>query len=445
MNNDNSPELLAPAGSLEKMKVALQFGADAVYFGLPDFSLRARSNQFSKENILNTRDICRDRDRKFYITMNIYAHNIHLEKIKKQLQWLKDENVRPDGIIVADPGIIRLMKKYLPDVEIHLSTQANVTNLEAVKFWMDLGVKRVVLAREVTLEEIEEIHKAVPEMELEVFVHGAMCMAYSGRCILSKWMTNRSANLGDCTQPCRWKWTQKTKQDEHVNSECSSCENSQIDVVDDKNRFGMKIEEDQHGTYMFNSYDISLIEHLNRLMDAGVKSFKIEGRAKSIYYVAVITRAYRTIIQAIKKNIKGDVLEELINKQVVELNKMSNRGYWTGFILGDEPPHLFEKAYKSVSWEFAGVSYNYNENTSNLISKDEGVIQKVFIHNKLSVGDEVEIITINNNRTGRIVNIKNEEGELVKSAHGGLGKIFEIKFSNKIPVYFLLRKKINLK
>ena len=215
-------ELLAPAGNLEKMNLALQYGADAVYFGLPDFSLRARSNQFSKENIIEAQKICQKQKKKFYITMNIYAHNIHLEKIKEQLQWLGKQKINPDGIIVADPGIIRLIKRYLPQVDIHLSTQANATNLEAVKFWQEIGVKRVILARETTLDEVEEIHQAVPEMELEVFVQGAMCMSYSGRCILSKWMTNRSANLGDCAQPCRWKWQEQSVQAKYK-SGCSNC------------------------------------------------------------------------------------------------------------------------------------------------------------------------------------------------------------------------------
>ena len=433
-------ELLAPAGNLEKMKTALQFGADAVYFGLPDFSLRARSNQFSKDDILDAKKICKKNGKDFYITMNIYAHNIHLGKIKEQLQWLNDEKVNPSGIIVADPGIIKLIKEYLPEVDIHLSTQSNATNIEAVKFWQEQGVKRVVLAREVTVDEVKEIHQAVPEMELEVFIHGAMCMSYSGRCILSKWMTNRSANLGDCAQPCRWKWSEQGEDGTQGDKGCNSCgEDSQVDLVDDKNRFGMRVEEDQHGTYMFNSYDISLIEHIDKLVDAGVASFKIEGRAKSIYYVAVITRAYRKILTAIQSGVEEFELKELMKEQTRELEKMSNRGYWTGFILGDEPPHLFDKAYKSVDWEFVGISNNGDIN--NKIVDEVDNMQQVFVHNKLTVDDEIEVIAIDENISSKIVEIKNEDGELVESAHGGLGKIFEIKFDKKISGYFLLRKK----
>jgi len=425
-------ELLAPAGNLEKLQVALGFGADAVYFGLPDFSLRARSNNFTKKDIVKAQSICQREGRKFYLTMNIYAHNIHLEQIINQLKWLQKNNIKPDGIIASDPGIIRLVKKYLPGIDVHLSTQANTTNIEAVKFWQEFGVTRVVLAREVTLEEIKEIHQAVPEMELEVFVHGAMCMSYSGRCILSKWMTNRSANLGDCAQPCRWKWNEKSYDNNEQDISCE--ENLQVDLVDDKNRFGMRVEEDNHGTYMFNSHDLSLVEYMDKLMNAGVVSFKIEGRAKSIYYVAVIVRAYRKIIDTIQGKNKGSDLNTIIKEQVKELEKMSNRGYWTGFILGDEPPHLMNRAYKSVNWEFAGIS-------KGKLSDGSSKTQSVFAHNKLTVKDAVEIITINENITSQIISIKDEEGNFVESAHGGLGKVFEIEFSTIIPAYFLIRKK----
>ena len=424
-------ELLAPAGNLEKLKVALQFGADAVYFGLPDFSLRARSNNFTKEDIIEAQNICQREGRKFYLTMNIYAHNIHLKQIIDQLKWLQKNKIKPAGIIASDPGIIRLIKKYLPDTDIHLSTQANATNIEAVKFWWEFGVTRVVLAREVTLEEIKEIHQAVPEMELEVFVHGAMCMSYSGRCILSKWMTNRSANLGDCAQPCRWKWSKQESNTEGVKS------NTQVDLVDDKERFGMRVEEDRHGTYMFNSYDISLLEYMDKLIDAGVVSFKIEGRAKSVYYVAVIVRAYRKVIDASKNGIKQVEVEKIIREQAKELNKMSNRGYWTGFILGNEPPHLFDRAYKSVDWEFAGISISA-KNLNDKIRK-ENEEQEVFVHNKLAVGDRVEIITKSDNIKAVVENIKDQEEGDLGSAHGGLGKTFRIRFNKAVPSVFLIR------
>ncbi len=415
-------ELLAPAGSLEKLKVALVYGADAVYFGLPDFSLRARSNQFSKEDIIEAEKICRQQKKKFYITMNIYAHNIHLPQIRKQLEWLREEKIKPDGIIISDPGIIQLVQEILPDISWHLSTQANATNVEAVKFWQKVGCQRVILAREVTIGEIEEIHQELPEMELETFVQGAMCMSYSGRCMLSKWMTNRSANLGDCAQPCRWLW-QDTKEERKKEKE----------VIDDKNRFAMKIEEDQHGTYLFNSRDLSLIEHLEKLYRAGIYSFKIEGRAKSIYYLATVVRAYRQVIDCFKNNGK---CQDIIKQAKEELKKISNRGYWTGFIFGDEPPHLFDKAYLATEWEFAGT-------TKMIFDKDNERKRKrlVFVHNKLLVGDQVELITPDRNITAKIKKIINEDGESVESAHGGLNKFFLIEFNQPVPSIFLLRRK----
>ena len=440
-------ELLAPAGNLEKMKVALRFGADAVYFGLPDFSLRARSNQFTKEDILEAQKICQRENKQFYITMNIYAHNIHLPKITEQLKWLADNNIQADGMIISDPGIIRLVKKYLPKTDIHLSTQANATNIEAVKFWQEIGVTRVVLAREVTLSEIKEIHQAVPEMELEVFGHGAMCMSYSGRCILSKWTTGRSANLGDCAQPCRWQWQE---QDSRVSKAEPSrptgssgriantnVKEKQVDLVDDKKRFGMRVEEDRHGTYMFNSYDLSLIEHLADLKEAGVASLKIEGRAKSVYYVGVVVRAYRQVLDNLNNKEK---LKSVIKKQKKELEKLSHRGYWTGFILGDEPPHLFDQAYLPVEWEFAGIAVEKDGVVNNENNVKLKVVD-VFVHNRLAVGDEVEIIGVKDNVKTEVVKIVNEEGEEVQSAHGGLGRVFKITFSDYVPNYFLLRKK----
>jgi len=442
-------ELLAPAGNLEKMKMALQYGADAVYFGLPDFSLRARSNQFTKNDIIEAQKHCEKYDKSFYITMNIYAHNIHLAKIEEQIQWLKKRQIKPDGIIVSDPGVIRLLKKYLPEVDLHLSTQANATNLEAVKFWRDLGVKRVVLAREVTLDEIAEIHQAVPEVELEVFVHGAMCMSYSGRCILSKWMTGRGANLGDCAQPCRWKWQSiEAKSAEKEALKTGECK--QTELVDDQKRFGMRVEEDRHGTYMFNSYDISLIEHLDKLLKAGVVSLKIEGRAKSVYYLATVVRSYKQVLECLdKEGMKKNRCQKVIEKSAKELVKISNRGYWTGFVLGDEPPHLFDKSYLAVDWEFAGLSeelhkiISVGEQGLMLDEEDDGTKKRiVFVHNQLKPGDEVEVIGLRKNFQRKVKSIKNEDGEIVSSAHGGLGNLFQVEFDRQVPVIFLLRRNL---
>ena len=204
LKSSNKSELLAPAGSFEKLKYALEFGADAVYAGLPDFSLRARINKFDERNIIEAINYAHSKNKKIYITINIFAHNYHLNNLKKHLRILRKNP--PDALIVSDIGVIEIVKKILPNVNIHLSTQANTTNFEAAKFWYQQGIKRIVLAREVNLEEIKEIHQKVPKLELEYFVHGAMCMAYSGRCFLSSWQTGRSSNLGDCAQNCRWQY-----------------------------------------------------------------------------------------------------------------------------------------------------------------------------------------------------------------------------------------------
>ena len=207
--NKKKIELLSPAGSLEKFKYALEYGADAVYAGVPDISMRARINNFTEKNLLEASQLVHSQGKKIYVTVNIYAHNRHLSVIEKHLKFLK--KVNPDAVIVSDSGVINLIKKYLPKTDIHLSTQANTTNWQAAKFWYDAGVSRIILAREVTLSDIKEIHKKVPKLELEYFVHGSMCMSYSGRCILSKWMSGKSSNLGDCTQPCRWGYVEKSK------------------------------------------------------------------------------------------------------------------------------------------------------------------------------------------------------------------------------------------
>lgn len=415
-----SIELLAPAGDLEKMKIAFEFGADAVYFGLPDFSLRARINKFGKVEIEEAVKYCREKNKKFYMTFNIYAHNSHLEKLSKQLEFVK--KIKPNALIISDPGILNIVKREIPEMEIHLSTQANVTNYEAARFWFEQGVRRVILAREVGLDEIREIKKKIPELELEYFVHGAMCMSYSGRCILSKWMTNRSANLGDCAQPCRWKY--------HIKNQKTFEKESQLKVSDDKNRFEMDVEEDQNGTYFFNSYDLNLIEYLEALMEAGVDSFKIEGRAKSVYYVAIATRAYRKVLDAIIENKNKSEIKKIIEEQKEELDKLSNRGYWTGFLLGDEPPHLFDKASLEASDLFIGISWDWEKSKK----------RNVFAHNFFNLNEKVEIISPEKNIFVKILKINlPEEGEK-NSAHGGMGRVYEIEFDKKIEGLFLMRK-----
>ncbi|MFA6973806.1 MAG: U32 family peptidase C-terminal domain-containing protein [Parcubacteria group bacterium] len=406
-------ELLAPAGNLEKLKYAIAYGADAVYAGVPDFSLRVRINNFNRETIKEAVEYVHQHKKKIYITLNIYAHNRHLVEVEKHLKFLQTLNI--DGVIVSDPGIIMLVKKHLPKVDIHLSTQANATNWQAVKFWQNQGVSRVILAREVTLEEIKEIRKKVPKMELEYFVHGAMCMSYSGRCILSKWMTGRSANLGDCTQPCRWKY----EKSERV------CETS---IIDDKKRFKIDMEEDQHGTYFLNSYDMNMLAYVDQLIAAGVDSLKIEGRAKSVYYLSTVVKAYRKAIDVSKDKKKFKLA---VKEGQKELNNLVHRGYWTGFLLGDEPPHNVHADNFKSNVKFVGE-----------IEGSKNGLSIVYVHNEIFQKDKLEVITPEKTFSVKIKKIYNHKMEAVQEAHGGHDKRYYFKFDKILSEQDLLRVKM---
>lgn len=404
-------ELLAPAGSPEKLKYAIRYGADAVYCGIPDFSMRYRINKFDEKSLQEAVEFVHQRKKKIYITINIYPHNAHLAKIEKHLKFLKKLNI--DGIIISDPGVINLAKKYLPKIDIHLSTQANALNWQAVKFWHQLGVKRVVLAREVALAEIKEIKKRVPKIELEYFVHGAMCMSYSGRCILSKWMAGRSANLGDCAQPCRWKYNQTKK----------------MSVEDIRGEFEIDLEEDTHGTYFFNSKDLNLLNYLDKLRKAGVDSFKIEGRNKSVYYLATVVKAYRKVINAL-----GQRTSKLkaIKEGQRELNNLMHRGYTAGFLLDKEPEHNFVESHTESPYEFVGE-----------ILESDGNFLKIKAHNAIYKKDKIEIISPGKNRAVKIKKILNDEKKMVASAHGGHEKCYYLEVDKKgIEPLSLIRKRL---
>jgi putative protease len=409
-------ELLAPAGDLEKLKYAIAYGADAVYCGVPDFSLRVRINRFSKKDLAQAVEYVHKHKKKIYITLNIYAHNEHLEKIKAHIQYLK--KLKVDAIIASDPGVISLVKKYWPEAEIHLSTQANATNFAAVDFWKKQGVKRIVLARELELVEIAEITKKVRGVELEYFVHGAMCMSYSGRCILSKWMTGRSANLGDCSQPCRWKYSLNGKSEN-------------LGVVDDQKRYGIDLEEDNHGTYFFNSYDMNLLGYLSELRAAGVVSFKIEGRAKSAYYLAVVTRAYRTVLDALEQGKTDKEVKAIIRKQKIELDNLVHRGYSTGFLLGKEPEHNFDNQNNLAKFQFVGE-----------VKAVEDKFNILRVHNHISIDDKLEAIMPKENIELRIKKILDSGRKEVSIADGGHDKQYYFEFDRKLESGSLVRKLI---
>jgi len=405
MNIKPKLELLAPAGNLAKMKTAFAYGADAVYLGIPEFSLRVRINDFDLAGIAQAINYAHSLKKKVYVTINIFAHEKHIKLLPAYLKKLAQ--IKPDGIILSDPGVLELVKKYLPKIEIHLSTQANCTNGAAVKFWYRQGVRRVILGREVTLKEIKEIHKVCPKMELEYFVHGAMCMAYSGRCFLSKDMVGRSANLGDCVQPCRWEYEVFIKP--HGHSEV------------------LELVKEPHGTYLLNSKDLCLLEYLPELIKAGITSFKIEGRAKSVYYLANIIGIYRLALDNTKQ----------IPKLVDELNtKVTHRGYTTGFLLGEKAAQNVKDSHNIPAWEFCGQVIR---------SDKKGVL--IQVHNTIKAGDELEIILpfydIIKLRADKMVDFKS--GQEIAEAHGGGGgqKIYlPLRLQNTIPALTVLRRQI---
>ncbi|MGF0039311.1 peptidase U32 family protein [Peptoniphilaceae bacterium SGI.131] len=352
-------ELLAPAGDLEKMKTAIDFGADAVFLAGEEFGLRTASKNFSNEELKEAVEYAHARGKKVHVTMNIIAHNKDFANVDEYILYLGKIGV--DACIVADPGIFMKIKMLAPNIELHISTQANVTNLETAKFWFDMGAKRVVLARELGLEEIAYIKKNIPEdKEIEVFVHGAMCISYSGRCLLSNYMTGRDANHGDCAQSCRWKYklVEETRPDESY-----------------------PIEEDERGTFIFNSKDLCLLEYIDKLMEIGVDSFKIEGRVKTQYYVATVIRAYRLAIDAVYSNTFDDEMKAFL---LEEIRKASHRDFTSGFMFG-KPDHTGQN-YKSSAYlrgyDFIARVVSYDDKTK------EAVLEQ---RNKFSPGEEVEV------------------------------------------------------
>lgn len=372
-------ELLLPAGNIEKMQYAIAYGADAVYLGTADFSLRSpkTGNIITNDNIKNSIETAHKMGAEAYVTLNVFANNEIIEKIPQLMEVLAD--AKPDGIIFADPAFYSSVRKYLPDVPIHISTQANVLSYESVKFWQDLGATRIILARELSLKEIEKISNKVPDIELEVLVHGSMCVAYSGRCLLSDYMTNntRKSNQGACAQPCRWKYS----------------------LIESK-RPGQEYEitEDQHGTYILNPKDLSLIQYIPDLINAGVCSFKIEGRTKSMYYAALVAKTYKKAIDAHYEGRQVD-LKELYE----ELSNIGNRGFTSGFLI-DTPDtsHYDYKASKStLKSVFQGI----------VLEKTANDTLKIKAKNQLKLGEVVDFITPTFEKSAEVLQIISEFGE----------------------------------
>ena len=350
-------ELLAPAGNMEKLQTAFHFGADAVYLAGKRYGLRAFADNFTDEEIAEACAYAHERGKKVYVTLNIYARDFDFDELGDYLKAL--ERARVDAVLVSDIGVFDFVKSN-SSLPIHISTQANTTNSYAVKHWRDAGAERVVLARELPLTEIAEIHSRCPDVELEAFVHGAMCISYSGRCLMSNYLTNRDGNRGECVQACRWQW-----------------EVREVSRTD-----SMPVLEDERGTYIFNSKDMNMLAHLPKLIDAGVVSFKIEGRMKSAFYVATVVAAYRRALNAIAN---GQFTDELIGELNAELNKASHREYTTGFYLGEEESRQYYESSKAVE-EYKFIA----------VIRDMGV-EKALIEqrNKFVVGETVEVLSSN--------------------------------------------------
>lgn len=378
-------ELLIPAGSLDVLKIAVIYGADAVYIGGEAFGLRAKAKNFTNEEIAEGIKFAHERGARIYITANILAHNDDLSGVEQYFEELKD--IKPDALIISDPGVFTIAKKVLPDMEIHISTQANNTNYGTYLFWHSLGVKRVVTARELSLKEIAEIRQHIPEdMEIESFIHGAMCISYSGRCLLSNYFVGRDANQGACTHPCRWKYSvvEETRPGEY-----------------------MPVYENERGTYLFNSKDLCMIEHIPEMMEAGIDSFKIEGRMKTALYVATVARTYRKAIDDYSKD--PEIYRANMEWYKAEIGKCTYREFTTGFYFGkaDESAQIYNNSTYVKNYTYLGTVEQVRE---------DGLFD-IEQKNKFSLGDTIEVMKPDGRNIEAVVKaLYDEEGNSLESA-----------------------------
>ncbi len=395
-------ELLAPAGNFEKFLTALHFGADAVYLAGNRFGLRAFAGNFTDEEIVKAVQIAHSKGKKVYITLNIIAKDNDFDGLKEYLEFLQNK-AKVDAVIVADIGVLQFVRIHAPVLDIHVSTQANIINSYTANFFADLGVKRLILARELSLEQIKNIRKNLsPKVEIEVFVHGAMCMAYSGRCLLSNYLTGRDSNHGECVQACRWKYyVREVSRDDEL-----------------------EVQEDEKGSYIFNSKDLNMLPYLKELKEAGVDSIKIEGRMKSAYYVATVVNAYRMALDMLPKRPTKELCQELL--------KASHRRYTTGFYFNEENRQYQEDSMPVQDSDFVAV-----------VTKDceTGEVQ-VEMRNKFSVGDELEVLSPDKktfNKKIKIEKIVNSLGEEIESAKKVQEKVI-INCNLPLKVGDILRK-----
>ncbi|MDO5417101.1 MAG: U32 family peptidase [Lachnospiraceae bacterium] len=402
-------ELLIPAGSLEVLKTAVVYGADAVYIGGEAFGLRAKAKNFSNEEIKEGIQFAHSRGVKVYITANILAHNEDLEGVEAYFHELKE--IGPDALIISDPGVFSIARRVLPDMEIHISTQANNTNYGTYLFWWNLGAKRVVSARELSLAEIQEIRAHIPEeMEIESFIHGAMCISYSGRCLLSNFLVGRDANQGACTHPCRWKYSvvEETRPGEY-----------------------MPVYENERGTFLFNSKDLCMIEHVPEMIQAGIDSFKIEGRMKTALYVATVARTYRKAIDDYQKD--PELYKKNLEWYKDEIGKCTYREFTTGFYFGK--PTRETQIYDNNTYV---KNYTYLGTVEALDEKGRCRIEQ---KNKFSVGETIEIMKPDGrNLEVSVKGIWNEEGEAQESAPHPKQQLW-VELDAEMEQYDILRRR----
>lgn len=445
-----------PAGNLEKLKYAIAYGADAVYAGVPMFSLRARENQFSWDTLAEGVEYCHSRGKKIYFTANIYAHNVKIGPFMKAFE--KMQALKPDAYIMSDPGLINLVRKNFPDAEIHLSVQANNTNWAQVEFWKEIGIKRIILSRELSLREVKEIHEKCPDMELEFFVHGAICMAYSGRCLLSNYFSHRDPNQGTCSHSCRWEYKvfKKDASPEELYDSTGRPEDYQELTgefyLEEMERPGEKlpIDEDEYGTYIMNSRDMCLVSYMQELVDAGIVSFKVEGRSKTVNYLAGVGRAYRPALDAVEKGESYDIAA--LSDEVFAI---SNRGYTPGFLVGNpgEKAIYFEKNKDLHEEDPIGIVKGYDEKRK---------MARIEVKNRIDLGEPLVLISpsqrVNYTLDSIIAdpillaNPKAEDasftevpenGETRESGHGGHIDLW-INVPEKPAHYAIIRKKLPL-
>ena len=437
-------ELLSPAGSLKNMRYAFAYGADAVYAGQPRYSLRVRNNEFDHDNLAIGIQEAHDLGKKFYVVVNIQPHNSKLKNFIRDLTPVVA--MQPDALIMSDPGLIMMVREHFPDMDVHLSVQANAVNWATVKFWKNMGLTRVILSRELSIDEIEEIKQQVPDMEIEVFVHGALCMAYSGRCMLSGYMNKRDANQGACTNACRWEYkVHETHQDENgdvipvqnLNTDSNCCSNSDADELhmQAQHQFDEPVllqrheedmfaaEEDEHGTYFMNSKDLRAVQHVERLTQMGIHSLKIEGRTKSYFYCARTAQIYR---KAIDDALAGKPFDPSL---MTQLEGLANRGYTEGFLRR----HVHSE-YQN--YENGSSSFDHQQYCGEILERN-GDYLKVDVKNRFVVGDVLELMTTSGNITFELTEILDKKGNPILEAEGS-GHVVEIPVPADVDMRYAL-------